>query len=130
MKTSTIGKLFSLASAATISSFGMWLINQEPAFALDITPSGWCTHTNSYIVFGDFDGSGNRDALCTDSEGGKWINFASGVKWSTQSSWCTHSGSRITSYDINHDKRDDLACKDTKGGYWERLAPKSGQFEF
>jgi hypothetical protein len=129
MKTSKLCKLFSLVSAATISSFGMWLINQGTAFAVDITPSGWCIHSGSYIVFGYFDGDGKRDALCADFGAGKWINYGDGDQWSTQSSWCTHSGSRIYAYDVTQDDQDDLVCKDSKGGYWELPASNSGGFD-
>ncbi len=130
MKTSKLFKAFGLATAVTISSFGMWLVNQGSASAVDITPKGWCVHAGSYIVYGDFDNDNRRDALCADHGKGKWINYGDGRQWYTQSSWCTHAGAHIRVVALDRDGYDDLECTDTQGGIWYKYADDSGEFDF
>lgn len=130
MKTSKLFKALSLASAITISSFGMWLMKQGSASAVDVTPTGWCEHSGAYTVLGNFDGIGGKDALCADSAGSKWINYANGKRWYKKTSWCTHNGARIVARNENGDKRIDLVCRDTQGRYWIAYANKEGKFNF
>jgi hypothetical protein len=130
MKTSKLFKAFGLATAVTISSFGMWLVNQVSASAVNITPGDWCVHAGSYIVFGDFDGDNRKDALCADTQGGKWINYGNGGRWFTRSSWCTHQGARIYAAFLNSDKNQDLECIDSQNRVARITATKSGKFRF
>lgn len=130
MKTSKFFKVLSLASAVTISSFGICLMNQKSASAVDVTPTGWCEHSGAYIVTGNFDGKGGKDALCADSAGSKWINYANGKRWYTKSSWCTHPGSRIVARKENSDKYVDLNCRDSNGRIWVLYANSDGKFNF
>ncbi|MBR8840696.1 MAG: VCBS repeat-containing protein [Stigonema ocellatum SAG 48.90 = DSM 106950] len=130
MKTSKFFKAFGLATAVTFSSFGMWLVNQGSASAVDITPKGWCVHAGSYILYGDFDGDNRTDALCADHGNGKWINYGNGRTWYKQSSWCTHAGAYIHVVDLDRDGYDDLECRDTHGSIWYEYADYLGKFDF
>ncbi|MCC5604675.1 hypothetical protein [Nostoc favosum] len=131
MKTSILFKAFSLASAVTISSFGMCLMNQEFVSAAEIKPEGWCVHSGARIVYGNFDGKGGIDALCYDRAGSKWINYANGERWYTKSSWCTHSGSYIAVLQMTSKNRTaDLLCRDVQGGRWTVNATEKGTFNF
>ncbi|MEH2211020.1 hypothetical protein [Nostoc sp.] len=131
MNTFKLFKAFSLASAVTISLFSMNLMNQKSASAVDVTPNGWCIHSGSYIVFGNFDGKGGRDALCADDQGSKWINYANGKRWYTKTSWCTHPGSRIKAIRLNNDNRYDLECQNRDGSVVQRReALPNGRFNF
>lgn len=130
MRTSKLFKALSLASAVTISSFGIWLTNQEYAFAVNVTPNGWCEHDGARYVIGNFDGKGGKDALCYDRAGSKWINFYSGRKWYTKSSWCTHTGSRIITRNENGDNRIDIVCIDNANHFFKLFAKPDGTFNF
>lgn len=124
-----ITHLVRLATIGTAASALSLVGAVASASAHDVTPKGWCTHSGSYIVLGNFDGKGGRDALCADSAGAKWINYENGKKWDTKSPWCTHSGARIYAVHLDKNKKQDLQCRDNKGGKWN-LISQNGRFKW
>lgn len=97
--------------------------------------SWWCTHSNSEMHVGDFDGDGASDYLCHDvSNGNKDIDFNdagnfAGTDWSQASGLCGNNGNfQLLVGDFDGDGRDDLMCHDI---YWKAIdyADASGHFE-
>ena len=97
--------------------------------------NGWCGHSGSHQLFGDFNGDGRTDRMCHDSNSGyKWIDYADAnghfywTDWERDAGWCGHAGSRVMIGDFNADNRDDIMCYDTNGSIWVDFADSNGQF--
>lgn len=94
-----------------------------------VNAQGFCTHSGSYKIRGDFDGDKRKDTLCTDNEGRKWIAYSNGRRWENLSTkWCSHKNSSITVGDFNGDGSSDLLCHDTEGRNWIIYSNEDGNF--
>lgn len=95
---------------------------------------GWCYHGGSELHIGDFNGDGRDDMLCHDTNGYKWISYASssgsfsGTNWEEGLGWCYHSGSQLFIGDFNGDSKSDLLCHDGTGHKWISYANSEGNF--
>lgn len=100
------------------------------------TMDRWCSHAGATLRTGDFNGDGQGDMLCHDTQGKVWTMMGTGgrqvpfttpgLHWNTN--FCTHDSAVLLIGDTNGDKRDDLICHDQYGRKWVALANPSGAF--
>lgn len=95
--------------------------------------AGWCSHSGSQLLTGDFNRDGRDDLLCHDDRGRKWIDYANargefeGTDWYRNAGWCTGSA-ELHIGDFNGDNRDDMLCHGSTGNKWIDYADSSGRF--
>lgn len=114
----------------------MWLwgdsaIDTNP----DISLTQWCTHNGAEMLWGDFDGNGEPDAICHDvNNGAQWVatSYNRLVRESQfrADGWCAGANEELHVGDFNGDGRSDLLCRTrTTGRYRIDLASASGEFD-
>lgn len=94
----------------------------------------WCSHAQSQLYVGDFNGDGRTDLLChTKDSGWRDLDYANsagefyGNNWQGTNNWCTHAGAELRVGDFNGDGRDDLLCHTVTNGTRDiSLADSSG----
>ena len=97
---------------------------------------GWCAHSGSILLTGDFNGDGRADMMCHDSKGNKWVALANSAGQFTTTTWhnkgapwCGHKGAQLHLGDFNGDGRTDMLCHDLAGNKWVALARPDGSFK-
>ena len=98
----------------------------------------WCTHANTQLYTGDFDGNGRTDLLCKDpariqidySGPSGTFDFITNVGEQLDTVFCTHTGARLYMGQFNGDARTDLLCVTRTNGDMQVDYAEAGVFPF
>jgi hypothetical protein len=86
-------------------------------FGTDTPASNFCMGSAGTLFSGDFDGDGNGDYLCHNSNGNRYIDYGSdgidGTDWSDAIGFCSGSGKEVLVGDFDGDGIDDIECHGT-----------------